>query len=249
MTYAYFTNILSGSAITSQETGSIANVAQNYSTLNFQAAVYGTDQADGTIKYQGSIDNLSWTTINTVTFAVGTTYVLISFPSTTQVVLTGNAVAALAANPTFYISGSSTNDGRKTASATELQTLMTYSSLIGVFTIGETVTGSISGATGVVVFKTGTASLRVNAVTGVFDAADSLTGGTSGATADVDVATIVTQVTTTGITVEAVAGSAWSGAQTGQVLSSTAYLYYRAVIAKGTNTKGFVDCIGVGKAY
>lgn len=246
-------SILTGhDASTGAATTAIADSAPQFPYFNIQASGYGLDAADSTLNLQGSLDNTSWSTIGSaITLLSPVNYAISSFPSITQVVVDGNATVTVGANVTFYIDGSTGNDGRKTASATDLQTLMTYSSLVGVFAIGETISGSISGATGVVVFKTGTASLRVNAVTGTFGATDVITGGTSGATADVDVVTIVTQITTTGITVEAAAGNAWSGRQFNKQvpIADTIWNYYRVVYAPVSVTVGFVDCIAIGKDY
>lgn len=55
----------------------------------------------------------------------------------------------------------------------------------GPYTVGETVTGGTSAATGVVVEDTGS-RLIMNTITGTFVNNEQLTGGTSGATSDAD---------------------------------------------------------------
>ena len=58
----------------------------------------------------------------------------------------------------------------------------TISGLSGSFTVGETVTGGTSAATGVVRRKEGTTILYVSVATGTFTSGETLTGGTSSAT-------------------------------------------------------------------
>jgi hypothetical protein len=61
---------------------------------------------------------------------------------------------------------------------------MNVASLVGVFTVGETVTGGTSAATGVVRRKRSTNKLYISVTSGTFTAAgETITGGTSGATA------------------------------------------------------------------
>lgn len=65
------------------------------------------------------------------------------------------------------------------------QRAVNYSAATGTFTIGETITGSGSGATGALIYDTGTA-LVLDGVTGNYLATDTLTGSSSGVTADAD---------------------------------------------------------------
>lgn len=58
-------------------------------------------------------------------------------------------------------------------------------SISGTFTVGETVTGGTSSATGVVVWNANNEALSLSTVSGTFAAAETVTGGTSGATATV----------------------------------------------------------------
>lgn len=219
--------------------------------FNIQYSVFGLDAADATATFQGSLDNSAWVDIASKTLTQPNAFVINTLPSTTEVVVTGNATAEIAANPMFYIDGSTSNDSRYTASSADLQTLLDYSNLVGVFTIGETVTAAPSGATGVVVFKTGTASLRVNAVTGTFTNADTLAGGTSLATADVDTATVVTSIATTGLTAEAAAGNVWAAKQFNEVIDTndTIWNYYRIYVDVNSVTEGFLFSSGIGKTY
>ena len=62
---------------------------------------------------------------------------------------------------------------------------LTVSSATGLFTIGETITGSNSTATGTVISRTLT-TVIYKPLTGVFNASDTITGGTSTYTASVD---------------------------------------------------------------
>ena len=244
-------SILSGyDAASGSTTASMSEGFAQFPLFNFLFSSYGLDAADGDIKLQGSLDNNSWFDIDNVTLAQSTEYTIQQFVSTTVMVITGNAVAKLLNNPHFYIAGSTTNDGLKTASATQLQTRIVYSSLVGVFVVGETVTGSVSAATGIIVVN-GAGVMRVRSVTGTFGNTDVITGGTSAATADVDSNSIVTQITTTGLTVEAVAGQIWEGAQSTMPIpqDDTAWIYYRLAFTANSVTEGFVDAYGVAKNY
>ncbi len=58
-----------------------------------------------------------------------------------------------------------------------------YNTLVGVFQVGETITGSTSGATATVVTDNGSDSMTVTNVVGFFTEGETITGGTSGATA------------------------------------------------------------------
>ena len=66
---------------------------------------------------------------------------------------------------------------------------LNYNNASGPFTVGETVTGGTSGATGEVFFDSG-ALMYVENVVGAFDEGETITGGTSGSTADI---TTITQ--------------------------------------------------------
>ncbi|HZI71617.1 MAG TPA: hypothetical protein VFD60_10715, partial [Nitrososphaeraceae archaeon] len=70
-------------------------------------------------------------------------------------------------------------------------TNIVYTGLTGTFSVGETVTGGTSGATGVIVADNGTTEMSLDSISGTFVAAETITGGTSGATATVS--TISTQ--------------------------------------------------------
>ena len=59
---------------------------------------------------------------------------------------------------------------------------ITYTSLVGSFVLGETVTGGTSAATGVVAL-TASPQITCNQVSGEFQVGETITGGTSGATA------------------------------------------------------------------
>lgn len=73
--------------------------------------------------------------------------------------------------------------------------VVTYDNLaVGVFAFGETVTDTITGATGVVVSDNGADTLILKDVTGDFNDNDTLEGGTSGTTADVNGATVYTTI-------------------------------------------------------
>ena len=61
--------------------------------------------------------------------------------------------------------------------------VITYSGLTGTFSVGETVTGGTSGATGIVVQDDGATTMTIKTLDGTFVAAETITGGTSGATA------------------------------------------------------------------
>ncbi len=62
--------------------------------------------------------------------------------------------------------------------------ILTYGSLTGTFQVGEIVTATTSGATGVVLYDNGTNSMIVQVLSGTFtNGVDTITGGTSGATA------------------------------------------------------------------
>lgn len=61
-----------------------------------------------------------------------------------------------------------------------------YTNLVGIFQVGETVTGGTSGATGIVVTDNGVDEMTVTSVVGVFQLGETITGGTSFATATVD---------------------------------------------------------------
>lgn len=67
---------------------------------------------------------------------------------------------------------------------TYLGQTLNYSGLTGVFVAGETVTGSSSGATGIIV-ALDTGVLALEQVSGQFTVSETITGGTSGATATV----------------------------------------------------------------
>jgi len=62
---------------------------------------------------------------------------------------------------------------------------LNYSNLAGAFSIGETITGSDSGATATIESDDGT-SLVVDITSGQFQVGETITGGSSGATATVD---------------------------------------------------------------
>lgn len=64
----------------------------------------------------------------------------------------------------------------------EYSGVIQYNTLVGIFTVAETVTGGTSGATGVIV-SNGGGQMIVKLVTGTFQVAETITGGTSGATA------------------------------------------------------------------
>jgi len=68
---------------------------------------------------------------------------------------------------------------------------LTYSGGSGTFQVGETVTGSVSGATAAITVI-GTGYVYVSTITGTFQDAqtDTITGGTSGATGTLDLATL-----------------------------------------------------------
>mgnify|MGYP000872237046 FL=1 len=68
---------------------------------------------------------------------------------------------------------------------------VTLASVVGSFTVGETVTGGTSGATGVVKRKEGTTTMYITIASGTFTvgAGETITGGTSGATATATYAT------------------------------------------------------------
>lgn len=59
-----------------------------------------------------------------------------------------------------------------------------YNNLVGVFIVGETITGGTSGATGEIVSDNGSQLIITNIVGGPFTPTEVITGGTSGATAD-----------------------------------------------------------------
>lgn len=61
-------------------------------------------------------------------------------------------------------------------------TRLVFSTLVGAFTLGETISGQTSGATGVIVSITGTV-LSLQLITGEFTVGESILGQTSGATA------------------------------------------------------------------
>lgn len=61
---------------------------------------------------------------------------------------------------------------------------LNYLNLSGAFTVGETVTGSTSGATGQVFFDSGIL-MYIENINGRFDEGETITGGTSGATATI----------------------------------------------------------------
>jgi hypothetical protein len=60
--------------------------------------------------------------------------------------------------------------------------VITFDTPSGTFQVGETITGSISLATGVVVWNNGSGQLRVRITSGAFQLAETITGGTSLAT-------------------------------------------------------------------
>lgn len=70
--------------------------------------------------------------------------------------------------------------------------LITYGTLSGTFTAGETVTGGTSGATAKIGVVNGSTSLVVNTIVGTFVAGETITGGSSSATAVVTTAAINT---------------------------------------------------------
>jgi len=252
MIYALFENIFNGYDTSGGNTTSstLAGVANTFPQFNFQFSGYGLDAADGDVKIQGSLDGNLWTDIVNVTLTQSTNFTIQEFVSTTEMIVTGNTVSELSDNSNFYIDGSGTNDGLYTASATQLQTRMTYSNLVGVFTVGETVTGNVTAATGIIVVDAAGA-MRVMSVTGTFTNADALTGGTSGATADVDTAALVTSITTTGLTVEAAAGEIWEGSQVSLLVAqaNTSWIHYRSVFTANSVTAGFLGGFGIGKSY
>ena len=61
-----------------------------------------------------------------------------------------------------------------------------YSTLVGVFTVTELITGGTSGATATITLDDGAANMTVTNVVGVFMPSETITGGTSGATASLD---------------------------------------------------------------
>lgn len=72
----------------------------------------------------------------------------------------------------------------KGASAAAILYTIVYTGAVGgPFTVGETVTGGTSGATGVVVSDDGAGNLVISTKVGTFVAAETITGGTSLATA------------------------------------------------------------------
>lgn len=76
---------------------------------------------------------------------------------------------------------------------------VTYDNVAGgPFTVGETVTNNVSGATGEVVSDDEVDTLVLKNVTGEFNDNDDFVGGTSGATADTDGATDYTELDLTG---------------------------------------------------
>ncbi len=66
-----------------------------------------------------------------------------------------------------------------------------YDTLVGTFTVGETITGGTSLATAVIVSDSGT-QIVANTVLGTFVVAEIITGGTSGATANTTVVDLAT---------------------------------------------------------
>lgn len=67
---------------------------------------------------------------------------------------------------------------------------LTLNSVVGTFTLGETVTGGTSGATGLVVGFTSLTVVLLSLGTGDFAASESITGGTSGTTATITAVTL-----------------------------------------------------------
>lgn len=63
---------------------------------------------------------------------------------------------------------------------------LNYTNLVGIFQVGETVTGGTSGATGIVVTDNGVDEMTLTSVVGSFQLGETITGGTSFATATVD---------------------------------------------------------------
>lgn len=253
MNYALFENIFNGYDTSGGDYAApnFPSVAIDYPQFNFQFSGYGLDAADGDVKIQGSLDNLIWTDINNVTLTQSTNFTIVEFVSTTELIVDGDSVTGLTNNPEFYIDGSTGNDGLYEASATDLQTLVTYSTLVGTFDVGEVVDFVGSGAQGVIVFDDGVGEMRVNAVTGTPAATDTLLGADSGATADVDTVTTVTSITTTGLTVEAAAGEIWEGSQVLLAIpeADTTWIYYRPVFTANSVTAGFINGFGIGKVY
>ncbi len=87
------------------------------------------------------------------------------------------------------IEGQSANtaDIASDATTADSATTLTYANLaVGIFEFGETVTDTITGATGVVVSGDDFTTLVLKDVTGQFNDGDAIEGGTSGATADMD---------------------------------------------------------------
>lgn len=219
--------------------------------FNFLFSAYGFDAADGDLKLQGSLNNTSWSDIGNVTATQSTTYAILEFVSTTEMIVAGNATAKIASNPRFFIDGSTTNDGRHEATSSDLQTLVTYSTLVGTFQVDEGVTFVGSGATGIIVFDDGAGEMRVTDVVGTPAATDTLLGAISAATADVDTVTTVTSIVTTGLTVEAALGDIWEGSQFILLVATanTIWNYYRVVYTANSVTVGFLDGTGFAKNY
>lgn len=82
----------------------------------------------------------------------------------------------------------------------------------GTFTPGETITGSVSGETAIVITQ-GTNNLIVKTVSGPFTSAETITGGTSGVTASYNSVEAVTDVFTMSYSGGSIVGSLYNSAE------------------------------------
>lgn len=232
-------------------TENLTDAAPQFPYFNFMFSAYGFDANDGDLKLQGSLNNTSWFDIANVTATQSANFTTQSFVSATEMIVTGNAVDELTANPRFFIDGSTSNDGRHESTSTDLQTLVTYSNLVGVFQVSEGVTFVGSGATGIIVVDDGAGEMRVTDVVGVPAATDTLLGVISAATADVDTVATVTSIITSGLVVEAALGEIWEGSQFILLIATanTIWNYYRMVFTANAVTVGFLDGTSFAKNY
>ncbi len=132
--------------------------------------LYYEDIASGTLAY----DNSSGTFTNGETITGGTSLATAVIVSKTATVFTLRAISGTFQNNEQVTGGTS----GKTADANGTVTYFQYS-------VGETITGGTSNATGVITSITAT-RLGLDSISGTFQNAEILTGGTSAATSSAD---------------------------------------------------------------
>ncbi len=228
--------------------------AQIYPYLNFIFAQYGLDAADAKVIIQGSLDQQIWFDCDDITLATSTKVDTITAIAATAFAVAGDVTQDLINGKFLYASGNTTpaNNGRFTIVGSNYKGRLTYSNISsGTFTVGHTITGSVSGATAKIAKQTSTL-LFLTSLTGQFSGSDVITESVSGKTADVDTADAFTTIEVAEtLTVEAPAGDLWlaESSQLAIIPQNTLFLYYRLAIQVNSVTKGFLDCVGIGKSY